>query len=343
MSRLSPLAKRRALIALLGLVPLVLFAVIREKHSWQPRVLSFSANVGQVFWMPDGKTLLMQTSKQLQFWDANNKVLLDSISLAPDIPIDWLSLSSNGLLAYHSQSGCGLQRDCLIIWDLQHKKRVSLLSLAPPYIFSPDGKQIITGKAGKNSFEIRRFDVFSGQLLQKVPITAPPYETFLSAPSIIWYPSYDGKRGLFSIPSHNLKPYVAVFDISNGKHGAYLLRSSLPPNFSADFASDSKTLIINGFHMCELRDSQCGKLKIRISSSDKNANMHWSLFAGNEQWLFGFDMSGGGRDIFVWETSTGNLLRKMQVADGIRSIDLSPDGATLAVSTRNNVKLYRMR
>ena len=80
MLSLNTTQKRRFLVAALFIVPLALFALIREQLSWRPRVLGKMKHpVIALAWSPDGKWLASgEGDPFLLYWDSKTNV---SVSL----------------------------------------------------------------------------------------------------------------------------------------------------------------------------------------------------------------------------------------------------------------------
>lgn len=93
---LFPLWRNRWLrIAILLMVPLALYLVLREQMSWRPRILKLApASLNSLKFSPDGKILAASgvVNEQLEvgLWDTQNLTLLGtmksmrSIDFAPD-------------------------------------------------------------------------------------------------------------------------------------------------------------------------------------------------------------------------------------------------------------------
>ncbi len=352
------LTKRRAGIAVLLLIPLLLFAVIRERRSWQPRTLPLSADtkiIYQLLWMPDSKTLLVEDSinDQLQFWDTDKKVL--SRSLNVDADPGSLRLLPNGSLLYHdsgTKSGC----DCWTIWDLQKKKPVPLrIPISPSEFFnyniSTDGKQMIEGQQKGDSIMISTLDRATGRLLTTSEIKPPSGKTFEDGNLAM--SGNSGAAMLDDKLDRNQNSIgILLFEAQAAKRNVFLPASLLPPSHQLiSFSTDGTTFFISGKGGCQLRDAQTGKLKISVHHPMITPWMRWLQSSGSKPWLLAYDTFENEKagilhkDIifYIWDIATGKLLREVKVNQCIYAMALSPDGSTLAVSTQNSVKLYRMR
>lgn len=362
------IAKRRAAIALLIAVPLLLFAVVREKHSWQPRTLPIAGG-SELQWMPDSKALLVRMTDEVYLWDTNKKELRHSfkISGSMDFPIN---LAPSGVLACAVEGRfphvCDLMVD---LWDLRQDKRILAPNIMYPCAFTRDGREIVNLEEGI----VRRFDIHTGKLLKNINLKLPP-KTFINGyfgpgnggtcsgvPPAFGLLSPDGTTGMVNLYRESNQPVyrgwangliyppiidsLLLFDAQTGQHLVRLPAAVLPKSFDtsvSNFSDDNQLFVVSSAGGCQLRETRTGKLKMTIHHPAITDSTYWLLPSCDEPWLLGYFPNGGSNSVLVWNTLTGKLLREINVG-AINSIALSPDASTLAVSTEEATKLYRTR
>ncbi len=335
MSRVSPRLKRHALIALLCAVPLLLFAVIRETYKWQPRTLPISTFgiLGQISWVPDGKTLLVAVDDKLQFWDTTRFQLIRTA----DVSTDYFTLLRDYKLLYKRKGWT-----CCFVWDLQKQKDVSNLDMDDLADFVSKDNQIIKNQIINGNLELKFLDLH-GHLLKNLIIKPRPGTEF-NKNFYNWPFSPDASIGVIQAfnEANGKLAGLMFFNPHDAKPLFFLPQFAFPIGYVPScFSPDSKTLLICGDGGCQLRDAQTGRLKVSIKDVRIKTDLHLLLPNGNKNWLLGY--SDVLNSIFVWDTATGKLLREIKADPNIHDIALSPDGSTLAVKTPNSVKLYRMR
>ncbi len=146
---MKPLAKRRLRAALLLLLPIVLFLVIRERQSWRPRVLGqMKLAVSALAWSPDGKALA--SGGEIDAGMGGDILLWD---VKTGIKRRLQSEQSDGVyrlwFLQNSKLACRTYRNKLLIYDAQRGvawSRPQTIEIQGSWAISPDCRQIISKK-----------------------------------------------------------------------------------------------------------------------------------------------------------------------------------------------------
>lgn len=145
MSKLRSRLPKVLWVALLVLLPVAIYGVLRQKASWRPRTLQTHQNsVSSVAFSPDGRTLAVASDDStICLWNLST-VQIEKV-LTHDVPIRYLSFSAKGENLLSQDAACTFK-----IWDI-HKGRVAdtLIEFAAccnedtQVHFSPDFKKVV--------------------------------------------------------------------------------------------------------------------------------------------------------------------------------------------------------
>lgn len=338
-------------LALLVVVPLVIFLVMRERNSWRPRTLYLDAGTKafQVTYSQDGQRLAVAgrdvTSRRLDkilCWDATGRSLL------------WDFSTSNGLLnsiafVPDSHDIASLYRDANGEPDeteirfnaggdgkLQRTLRAGNLEGASGLCCWRDKTTFTTS----NSQSLKLTDLNSGRTsrihFKSDTVKNDNVYTLLLAP--------DGKTlvgGQYAV--HDT---LSLLDLPSGKV-RHLPQSSDGDGWSAlAFSNDSDLLACSSEpaapskpYRVKLWDIHTAKVRyIEFHIRTKAKALAFSM---DNQMLAIGDLSG---QISLWDTATGVRLRTLQHGNGeIVTVAFSPDGRTLVSCCDGIVKLWRIK
>lgn len=337
--------KRRALIGLLCLAPLVLFAVTREKLSWKPRFLPLPSSLlaTDVAWMADNRTLAIRTRDKvvrhntLQFWDAKSFSLVRSAHLKDGEFAEYFARS--GLISVYNWPKGGTLS--LSMKELNSGKTVSSFDFEyqESLRHSADGRAFCVVKQNTSGpWPLRIYQVSPLRLLREPTIQPPPQMRFVQTSAV----SPDLKIVTLDCSSASRSGLkgMLLFDTEKKKRLTFLRSAYLPPTPVPSFSDDSQTLLIGGYGIAQLRDARSGQLKRSLRAPTTALMRQLHLPSGKENWLIGCAV----QSIFVWNAASGQLLREIKLPSRAETLSLAPDGSTLAVITdKNEVFLCRMR
>ncbi len=344
LNKFSPRTKRRAVIVLLCVVPLLLFAVIREKHSWQPRTLLLppTSKAMDVKWLADNRTLAVNVSDKvasqstLQFWDAKTSSLVGS----PDFKgreFGRYFPHSGAVALYKTLKSDQTQ---LIMEDLKSRKQLCSFDfgIQETLLHTDDGRAFCVIKKNTNGTWLSRvYQVAPRRLLREAKIQPPQQMRIFSFQAI----SPNLKIVALNCISafSNQKDGLLLFDTQTGKHLTFLSSPHIPSPMVTSFSDDSQDVMIAGYGMAQLRNAHTGQLKHSFRSPPMTIIRQLQLPTGDRHWLLGVEE----RSVFVWDARSGKLLREIKLRNWAMTFSLSPDQSTLAIVTdKNEVLLCRM-
>jgi WD40 repeat protein len=341
--------KRHWKFAFFLLVPMVLYAYVVERHSWQPKTLTAGGGyrILQLAFSPDGRTLAAAcredvAPEKLVFWDVRSRDLLKNVP-TPD---------SND----------------------------TLYAIA----FAPEGRTLATvwdkdtiGDLGYDTFhyggsKVRFFDMKIGQWRRSVLLRRMEFDyTHGSAVTCFW-PNRD------CIAYHGWKKgshHFFKFNLSTGKHEEMKvcqddMGSSETTNFV--FSPDGTTLAyttaehmpVLDMKLCDLRTPSVARVLARddpvakygesvidqadgyVSRGEEFNNLVFSpdgaLLACAATFHY-CALSNSSERIKIWNIRTGKLLQTLAVATARPFVIVfSPDGSLLACDDGKSVKLWDM-
>jgi len=294
-----------------------------------------SAGVNQAAWSPDGR-LIATGGKDgvLWLWEASSGEELSSIQVAAstgsspasDLVVGCLVWSPDG-----KQLATGSGDGYIRVWDVESGEKAfemkghdqSVTSLA----WSPQEDQLVSTGADARA---RVWNVARSNMLLSLP-----YEYVLLG---AWSP--DGKDfvvGTDPGPEKKYKGIVAVWDVNTGKP---IFETTGDKDetwtwiISPGYSPDGKYVIArpqfvwpdtaNKFYMF---DGQSGEI-IRKFDAGRDTVLGGAGFSPDGQLIGGGDIEG---NVYFWETSTGELVRKLNCLAWAHLVAWSPDGKKIAL------------
>jgi WD40 repeat protein len=182
--------------------------------------------------------------------------------------------------------------------------------------FSPDGSALASAGGNAEDFDIRLWDVASGEQLQ----------TFQGHTGIVWMVAFspDGSK----LASASSDSTVKIWDWVNGTQ----IQSLDFPNemISVGFSPESQTLAAGGVE--QWPDAAIWTYSVsnwqRVLKLAEFWNIPDLVYSPDGNLIFG---GGTSRNVRVWRTSDGAELHTLYHSGQVTSLDLSADGATLAI------------
>jgi WD40 repeat protein len=298
-----------------------------------------SAGVNQVAWSPDGSRIATSGKDgMIWFWDGTSGEKLTSIqiadfsysTLASELVVWSLAWSPDGnTLA--AGSGDGYIR----IWDVDSAEQIIEMKGHDQFVtfvaWSPSGDRLVsTGADGK----ARVWNVTRDNMLLSLP-----YETVTYG---AWSP--DGRNfavgtgGDSENPSYPHQGLVAVWDFNTGKPVFETLGNKDGTGYWQNivYTPDGKHLTARAGkdwpdttdgNKIYLLDSQTGEI-VRTFDSGKATQLLLSGISPDGQLVGAGDYEG---TIYIWETSSGQLLRTLNCLAWAHQVEWSPDGSKIAV------------
>lgn len=182
--------------------------------------------------------------------------------------------------------------------------------------FSSDGTALASAGGNTEDFDIRLWDVGSGHLLQ----------TFQGHTGIVWALAFSPDGSLLASASSD--GTVRLWDWKNGS----MIRSLDFPNevISVGFSPDGQTLAAGGVD--QWPDAAIWTYAVSTWQPILKLAEFWNIpdlvYTPNGQLLAG---GGTSRNVRVWRTSDGTEKSTINLSGQGTSLDISPDGATLAI------------
>jgi WD40 repeat protein len=182
--------------------------------------------------------------------------------------------------------------------------------------FSPDGSALASAGGNSEDFDIRLWDVASGQQLQ----------TFQGHTGIVWMVAFSPDSS--KLASASSDSTVKIWDWVNGTQ----IQSLDFPNemISVGFSPDSLTLAAGG--VFEWPDAAIWTYTVanwqRVLLLFEFWNIPDLVYSQDGELIFG---GGTSRNVRIWRTSDGAELHTLYHSGQVTSMDLSSDGATLAI------------
>ena len=334
-------------------LPLALFAIIRERRSWQPRTFQVEpSQVAQWFlqmaFSADGKRLILRPLGPLKFLDiATGKIWPDVPQRTTDFANEYSAVLSPNEKTVASMANAGR----LELWDVAHNKLKRTLSHPIPHelstvcvAFSPDGQTLAEsrGESGNYSRHI------SGSILLWDTQTGKLKRTLSSGGNTIIEILFalDGRTmigsGLYA---------AQMWDVSSGKLRFKVANDGLPGSVVA-LSNDGKLLVSRLRGAIKLWNAQTGHLLRQFEGNEKSVKD--VTFAPNGKTLA--VLSNGNRipanvsvypgvpingEVRLWDIQSGttkHILFNQNKA--INSIAFSPDGQIIAGDCDGEVDLW---
>jgi len=200
----------------------------------------------------------------------------------------------------------------------------SLRTLAPGIFtaatFSPDGKLLAV--CSGEMIKVSIYDVSSGTLLRTVTgydTAAPVYDAFLTQDdgSLVWH-------------SRSNIRLMRLFDQVFGpdlEHEDFVIAIDLSQDMQMLAAATDGTIGNEIVTYIQLWDPASGKALGRLLTGQ---DMAQSISFSPDGTLLA---AGAGKKLFIWDTTSQQLLFEYEIFDAVNSLAFAPDGMTLAVAS----------
>ena len=336
---MNSVLKRRLCAALLILLPLALFAAMRERLSWRPRLLGQTKPmVAALAWSPDGKWLASVSG----YRGMNGELAVhDARSGALRFPL--VSLDKDTWSLQFSRDGrwlIGAVSEAIAFWDAASGVKRHQISLkgdsSPLFALSPDGKLLATV-----SFKCMKL----WRLADFKPVVSMPRWICEGVP-------------VFTADGHHVwSPGTPRWSLWSCATGARVAARDIYFGLLVCFWPDAATAVINRSHglthVYELRDWNSGRLiKTAIIGSPCAFSPDGSVLAayeGSDVQLFDAHFAPGR--VLEMPVTRENVPIAVAPGFGVVSsrarctaLAFAPDGRTLAVGDhRGFITLWRVK
>lgn len=365
-------------LSLLIAVPLILFAVVRERNSWRPKTLKVGAGYSafQVTFSFDSRRLAvacdntspMARPDKLMCWDtyrrnvlwnfATNNGQLASITFLPDshevASLDW-HVDNRGVhkfgdsdfdtaIRLHESHAGKVRRTLHVGKDNEYAQYLCIWPNKTTLFHNNMGYRLTDLPSGKT----REWRLNRDALKHYV---TPPCE--ISLGSFALAPDGRTLAAEVSDSCNNTTWGVALFDSHTRRLRRLLSVPRTSDNYQLSYAPlafspDSRLLALNGYketktnseYYVQVWDVRTAKLHQLLACPEGFAGV--LAFAPDNETLAASDDTG---HIYLWNVSSRALLRTLYHSkDQVFTLAFSPDGYTLASgSAAGTVKLWRIK
>jgi WD40 repeat protein len=297
--------------------------------------LSSDGLVFSLQFSPDGRTLVSGGMENLKFWDVPSGKCT-SVIKANDDPLFRsgfyaVRFSPDGSKFATAKNNNNLPAERIVqVWETASATELKRFAREARCLdFSPDGKLLVLGSAGKSAV----VDVASGRDVAEMAVEADSVNAVAFSP--------DGKtvavamgHGGHCDPSTDVA--VGLWEAVTGR----LVRRWPSPGdsrglMSVAWSPDGKTLATAGDSGVTLWEPGSGKVVNRFAAQDLQA----VVFAPDGSRL----IAGGRKGMHVWDTTSGRQLAAFKSAKMTvfcYAVAVSPDGKRFAVGGHDSLRLW---
>ncbi len=292
--------------------------IIWDLNKWEAlhTIAAGKGFVLSVSFSPDGKHLVSSLGYPdlfIQLWDVKTGIQLDTSAGRPKY--DWtveFSPIENIVVISCDQSGLYGVR----IWNpVTGKLSKPDLDMNWHAVISPDGKNLITGIVNN---QVQIWDIDSSSVIKVIPGFEEPIDLLKISPNGQFI-AVASSGSLIKIYDQNSGKYTIAFEGFTNVIGAF------------SFLDDGSSLVT-----VEQNEGEILFWDVDSKSNLRSAKTYAHQYDLAVSKVNGTFMTNYFRAIGIWSIKSGDLIRLLEpYEDDLWSLDVSPDGTTIAVANTN--------